>query len=172
MYGLYSAVGWKCRRCGIKFSHSSDPSKKHVAASSLRCAWCAYAGRGAPEIDVLEYGKLGGPTAGRPTYVHTMQMGPVIPPFTSWMDASGQSGPGISLPGKSTPFETQLPNYRGQLTREGFPRTGGRTSFLLLWLGMQGWDWASLGGVCRTLSWSEADAVPPTASYWQSENNL
>lgn len=53
-----------------------------------------------------------------------MQMGPVIPPYTSWLAADGKSGQGISLPGQSTVFKTQLPDYRGQLSRDGFPRTG------------------------------------------------
>lgn len=82
-----------------------------------------FAGRGAPEIDVLEYGKLGA-DGGLPTYVHTMQMGPVLPPYTSWYSADGTSGEGIRMPGKGTAFETHLPNYRGALTRDGYPRTG------------------------------------------------
>lgn len=40
-------------------------------------------GRGAPEIDVLEYGILGAPAT--PQYVHTMQMAPVAPLYTTWM---------------------------------------------------------------------------------------
>lgn len=84
---------------------------------------CAVAtGRGAPEIDVLEYGKLGSPA--RPTYVHTMQMGPVTPPWTSWLSADRLSAPGVSLPGRATPFETALPSYSGSLSRAGFPRPG------------------------------------------------
>lgn len=80
-------------------------------------------GRGAPEIDVLEYGKLGA-NGGLPTYVHTMQMGPVLPPYTSWYSADGTSGEGIRMPGKGTDFETHLPDYRGALSRDGYPRTG------------------------------------------------
>lgn len=80
-------------------------------------------GRGAPEIDILEYGKLGA-DGGRPTYVHTMQMGPVIPPNTSWYAGDGKSAQGIRMPGKTTVFQTHLPDYRGGLTTPGFPRTG------------------------------------------------
>lgn len=86
-----------------------------------------FAGRGAPEIDVLEYGKLGA-DGGFPTYVHTMQMGPVLPPYTSWYSADGTSGEGIRMPGKGTAFETHLPNYRGALSRDGYPRTGAQGS--------------------------------------------
>jgi hypothetical protein len=71
---------------------------------------------------VLEYGKLGSPA--RPTYVHTMQMGPVTPPWTSWLSADRLSAPGVSLPGRATPFQTSLPTYSGSLSRDGYPRPG------------------------------------------------
>lgn len=71
---------------------------------------------------------LGNPP-GPPQYVHTMQMGPVAPPFTSWMlpDPSNNNNQirGIKMPGKQDgDFGTQLGDYYGSLSRPGFPRTG------------------------------------------------
>jgi hypothetical protein len=108
----------------------------------LRICLTVVAGRGAPEIDVLEYGKLGA-NGGLPTYVHTMQMGPVLPPYTSWYSADGTSGEGIRMPGKGTDFETHLPNYRGALSRDGYPRTGEQ-------------GWAAVVGCLHTYETSES----------------
>lgn len=91
---------------------------------------CCSAGRGAPEIDILEYGIFTPPggTSPQPTFVHTMQMAPVAPPYTSWMlpqpPGSGNI-PGIHLPGHDTPAtKTFLGQPYGQLNEPGFPRTG------------------------------------------------
>jgi beta-glucanase (GH16 family) len=85
-------------------------------------------GRGAPEIDVLEYGIFTPPGGSTPvpTYIHTMQMGPIAPPFTSWMlpDQAGQIT-GIHLPGADDPARgTYLSPPYGAMNKDGFPRAG------------------------------------------------
>lgn len=100
------------------------------------------AGRGAPEIDILEYGILAPPGQSTPvpTFVHTMQMGPIAPLFTSFMlpDASGQI-PGIHLPGADDPARgTYLSPPYGAMDRPGFPRAGERTDHLVLCASVRG----------------------------------
>eukprot|EP00775_Hariotina_reticulata_P006745 gene6745-6965_t len=85
-------------------------------------------GRGAPEIDVLEYGILGGTAT--PQYVHTMQMAPVAPLYTTWMTpiSNATKAPqGVFLPGAGLPgLATHLGPPYGQMDKsaDGFPRAG------------------------------------------------
>eukprot|EP00878_Enallax_costatus_P016697 GHUV01017520.1.p1 GENE.GHUV01017520.1~~GHUV01017520.1.p1 ORF type:complete len:582 (+),score=86.31 GHUV01017520.1:114-1748(+) len=115
------------------------PYSYDTCAGSGRLAWSAAdgqrvnrctnsRGRGAPEIDVLEYGIFAPPgqTTPVPTFVHTMQMGPIAPPLTSFMlpDASGQI-PGIRIPGAVDPARaTYLSPPYGVMNKPGFPRAG------------------------------------------------
>lgn len=75
---------------------------------------------------VLEYGLMGAQRV--PQFVHTMQMAPVAPPYTSWMNPDPKTGhiPGIKLAGKDDPrFKTHLGTSYSQVSKDGFPRTGG-----------------------------------------------
>eukprot|EP00879_Flechtneria_rotunda_P019055 GHRR01020007.1.p1 GENE.GHRR01020007.1~~GHRR01020007.1.p1 ORF type:complete len:303 (+),score=84.17 GHRR01020007.1:142-1050(+) len=56
-----------------------------------------------------------------------MQMAPIAPPFTSWMNPNPNTGqiPGIHIPGATNPAtQTYLGTTYGELSRPGFPRTG------------------------------------------------
>lgn len=111
----------------------------HKAAFDVHVVRCMFSGRGAPEIDVLEYGIFPLPAwpskelEGQqlPLFIHTLQMGPMLPPRTTWLpaDLSDSSPrnlpPGLHMPGAGDPSRrTFLPSSLGKLSSPGFPRTG------------------------------------------------
>lgn len=73
---------------------------------------------------MLEYGIFDG----KPTFVSTMQLAPVAPPFTSWLlpEPPGSQGlRGLHTPGAAVPgAATRMGAPYGDLNRPGFPRAG------------------------------------------------
>lgn len=81
------------------------------------CA-CMHAGRGSPEIDLFEVGVW---QAGKPALSTSLQMAPLLPPETHWLDIAN----GTYLPTADDPDLLSHPNsWAGVNSYPGHPRPG------------------------------------------------